>query len=123
MEWLELEGTSKVVELHPACRGQGRQPPHLILNYLENKVKHTIQFFRYLFPKIYDSHRSRSENLDRTVEVKSKRNTQHQHFRAQPCQSLIIPVQETSRMEEQRCDMMLLILLRSMFDISNCSLA
>jgi len=31
-EWLELEGTSRIMDLQPPCHRQGHQSPHLILD-------------------------------------------------------------------------------------------
>jgi len=32
IEWLGLEGTSRIIKLQPPCHRQGCQPPHLILD-------------------------------------------------------------------------------------------
>jgi len=32
MEWLRLEGTSRIIKFQPPCHRQGHQPPCLILD-------------------------------------------------------------------------------------------
>ena len=32
IEWLGLEGTSRIIKLQPLCHRQGHQPPYLILD-------------------------------------------------------------------------------------------